>query len=357
MRILQDFIVKGKEVFIGFEVSKRTWKLCARSGGVIINETSMPADNTALLGYLRNKFPECKTRLMYEASYCGFGLQEMLTQNGYECIVTPPHTVTVEKCSKQKNDRVDSRRLAKNLENNDYRSCFIPSKQLREDRQISRTYTQLRKAIVQVKNQIRRQLEFHNLDKYYLPGAWTDKKYVQLEQHLSSIKLSSSLKYSFDVLLTRLNFLRDAKNKTRKALCALAAHERYKEDVRIVKSTPGIGVLTAIRLVFEWGDIRRFKRGKCFASYLGLIPWEFSSGDFERKGHITKQGNGDVRHMLIEAAWVCIKKDPAMLNKYHAVMRNSGSSKKAIVAVARKLALRIRTLLIRREEYLIGVIK
>jgi transposase len=357
MRKVQDFIVKGKEVYVGLEDSKKSWKLCVRSGKRVIHEVSMPAKYESLVAYLQNKFPECKTHIIYEAGFSGFGLHDDLERDGFDCIVTPPHTVTEEKVQKQKNDRIDCRRLAKNLENDDYGSCFVPSKELREDRQISRLYGQIHGNITMVKNRIRRALEFHGLDKHFPSGSWNDSQYKSLYEQLIKIGLSESLKFCFHLLLEELDQLRKHKATILNALRGLAKSEQYKEQVRIIESVPGIGILTAIRLALEWGDVRRFKRKECFASFLGLIPGEFSSGEQERKGHITKQGNRSVRRWLIESSWICIRKDPVMLGKYNAVAHSTGSGKKAIVAVARKLALRIRSLLIMNKPYILGVIE
>lgn len=357
MRKVQEFVVKGKDVFVGLEDAKRTWKLCVNSGRRIIHEASMPANYEGLLGYFRNKFPECKISVMYEAGFSGFGLHDDLERDGIECIVTPPHTVTEEKVQKVKNDRVDCRRLAKNLESGDYKSCAVPSKQLREDRQISRLYGQLNGTITMVKNRIRRALEFHGLDRNFPAGSWHDNDYKGLYGRLESMGLSESIKFCFRILLDELDQLRTHKAAVLAELRKLAKSECYKEQVRIIESVPGIGILTAIRLSLEWGDVRRFKRKESFASFLGLIPGEFSSGESERKGHITKQGNHFVRQWLVECAWTCIRKDPVMLAKYNAVTHNTGSGKKAIVAVARKLALRIRSLLIMKQPYVVGVLE
>jgi transposase len=357
MRKVQDFVVKGKEVYIGLEDSKKTWKLCVRSGKQVIHETAMAAKYDVLVSYLRNKFPECKIHVMYEAGFSGFGLHDDLERDGFDCIVTPPHTVTTEKVQKQKNDRIDCRRLSKNLENGDYKSCSVPSKILREDRQISRLYGQIHGNITMVKNRIRRALEFHGLDKHFPSGPWNDTQYKGLGEKIKSLCASSSLLFCFKKLLVELDQLRQHKADILKELRRLAKSDSYKTSVNIIESVPGIGILTAIRLALEWGDVRRFKRKEQFASFLGLIPGEFSSGEQERKGHITKQGSRSVRRWLIESAWICIRKDPVMLGKYNAVAHNTGSGKKAIVAVARKLALRIRSLLIMNQPYLVGVLE
>ncbi len=131
---------------------------------MVVQETSMPAQYEVLRNYFHNKFPECRIKVMYEAGFRGFELHDQLVADGWECVVTPPHTVTEEKCQRKKNDRADCRRLAKNLETNDYHSCFVPNKELREDRQVSRTCGQVQTDINRVCNRIRRTLEFHGLD-------------------------------------------------------------------------------------------------------------------------------------------------------------------------------------------------
>jgi transposase len=295
---------------------------------------------------------------MYEAGFGGFDLHDQLEADGWECVVTPPHTVTQEKCQRKKNDRTDCRRLAKNLENGDYRRCFVPDKELREDRQISRTCGQVQADITRVCNRIRRMLEFHGLDKALPAGPWgSGAAYTRLEQRLGEIEMSDSLRFSFDVMFKELCQLRQLKKELLQQLRKLARSDRYRESVRLLMSAPGIGKLTAIRLVLEWGDVSRFGRKEDFASFLGLVPSDYSSGEEERRGHITKQGNRWVRSWLVECSWVAIRHDPVLLDKFRRVLRNCGSKKKAIVAVARKLALRLRRLLLSREPYVIGIVE
>jgi transposase len=247
--------------------------------------------------------------------------------------------------------------LAKNLENNDYHSCFVPDKELREDRQISRTYGQVQSDIKRVCNRIRRMLEYHGLDEDLPAGRWSPVMYMRVKLHLDEMGISDSLRCSFQVMLRELEHLRELRKEILKQLRRLSRSDRYKESVDLLKSAPGIGMLTAIRLVLEWGDVSRFERKEEFASFLGMVPKDYSSGEQERQGHITKQGNRGVRAWLVECSWVAIRKDPALLEKYRRVLRNCGQKKKAIVAVARKLAMRLRRLLLSREPYVLGVVE
>jgi transposase len=352
-----DYILRNEKVFVGLDDCKKTWSLCARSGGMIVHETSMPAQYEVLRNYFHNKFPECQIEVMYEAGFRGFELHDQLVADGWECVVTPPHTVTEEKCQRKKNDRTDCRRLAKNLETGDYHSCFVPDKGLREDRQVSRTCGQVQADLTRVCSRIRRMLEFHGLDNSLPAGRWSGTAYARLREHLGKVEISDSLRFSFEVMFRELEHLRQLKKEVLLQLRKLAGTERYRKSVRLLMSAPGIGILTAIRLVLEWGDMSRFARKEEFASFLGLVPSDYSSGDQEHRGHITKQGNRSVRRWLTESSWVAIRHDPALLDKYRRVLRHCGSKKKAIVAVARKLALRLRKVWLSREPYVVGVVE
>lgn len=357
MKKIQEYIVKGKEVYIGLEDSSKTWKVCTRSDGTVISEASMPAKYDVLLNYLHKGFPKCRIRVMYEAGFRGFELHDALVSDGIECIVTPPHTVTDEKCNKKKNDRIDCRRLAKNNENGDYRSCHVPSRQQREDRQVSRLYEQVKRDITRECNRIRRTIEFHGLDRHFPGGIWHPRQYRKAEEQIKAMKISESLKFTFERLFDQLWYLRQQRAAIMKRLRTFARQDTYRSAFKLFHAVPGIGFLTAIRLILEWGDVSRFKRKEEFASFLGLIPSDHSTGENNRKGHITKQGNRQVRAWLIECAWVAIRYDPVLLEKYNRVRSQCGSTKKAIVATARKLAMRLRAIMISGEAYQIGLVE
>jgi transposase len=90
----QEYTLKNEAVFVGLEDSKRSWKVCVRSNGKILTETSMPAVYKTLHAFFINKFPECKIKVIYEAGFGGFWLHDLLVGDGIECIVTPPNKVT-----------------------------------------------------------------------------------------------------------------------------------------------------------------------------------------------------------------------------------------------------------------------
>ncbi len=125
---------------------------------------------------------------------------------------------------------------------------------------------------------------------------------------------------------------------------AIIARELVRRpEAKIVQSAPGIGPqLAAVMLAFI-GDPRRFANGKRLASYAGLVPRVYQSGQTERMGHITKAGNVRLRKLLINAAWIAVRYNPwakATFERLTGGSRNRSRRKIAIVAVARRLLIR-----------------
>ena len=353
MRKIQPYRVKGNTIFIGLEDSKRTWKLCVRCEGIIVHETGIPAEYENLRSYLKSSYPDCEIKLLYEAGFAGFWLHDLLRADGIACIVTPACRVTMEKVNSVKTDKRDARRLAKNLENGDYVVCHVPDRERREDRQLSRTLEQIKRDIIRTKNRIRKMLDYHGLNTGLPVGNWSRSEY----KRLGDLKLSRSLQLSLDSYMRQLQELEEIKMELVKELKALCVKERYQKSVETKQSFPGIGWFTAIRLTLEWGQMSRFPSGKHIASYTGLTAREYSTGETIRRGRITGQGSDSVRSWLIQCAWSAIHKDPVLSDTFIRVRNNSGSKKKAIVAVARKLVVRMRAVELANFHYVKAVVQ
>jgi transposase len=131
-----------------------------------------------------------------------------------------------------------------------------------------------------------------------------------------------------------------------------AAQQAAEQDdqARLLMSQPGVGPITSLAFVLTIGDVRRFRRGKQVASYLGLIPREYSSGGQQRLGSISKQGNRFLRMLLVEAAQIAVRCDPQMRNEY---LHRCHTKPKGVakVAAARKLAIRLYWMLRTQTPY------
>jgi transposase len=102
------------------------------------------------------------------------------------------------------------------------------------------------------------------------------------------------------------------------------------EKARLLMTQPGVGPVTSMAFVLTMGDVNRFQRGKQVASYLGLIPREYSSGGHRRYGSISKQGNRFMRMLLVEAAQCAVRYDPQMRSEYLHRCHGEGSGSKKI---------------------------
>lgn len=202
-RMVQDFVVKGKEVFVGLEDSKKTWKIAVRSEKMLIHQASMEAKYPILKQYLDNRFPECTIHVMYEAGFRGFTLHDQLQEDNIDCIVIPPHVVTEEKITRVKTDRRDAKRLALVLENHDYKfGCDIPNKERREDRQVSRTLIAVKKDIIRTRNRIRKFLDFHGIEVPFAEKAvWGKKEFHALKDLTLSDPLACGIPYSLGTVV------------------------------------------------------------------------------------------------------------------------------------------------------------
>lgn len=355
MKKMISYKVKSKKVFVGIDVSKRKYCLNVRSENMMIEQLNLPADYEVLGNYLKNNYPECDISLIYEAGFSGFGLHDYLSDLGMTCIVTPPTSVLEEKVEKKKCDKHDASRLAKNLEKGYYKACDVPDKERREDRIITRYLEQLQADMTREKNRIRRLFDFYDLNGKNTSERWFTsdwRRARELSQREGPV--GECLRMHFE----HLDLLLKLKREARKKLFAIGKKERYRNAAEILSGMPGVGLFSAIRLVLEWGeDWSRFTTAAKIASYSGLISSEYSTGDNVHRGHITGQSRGVIRVLLIQCAWVAIRKDPVLREKYQRVWKNSGSSKKAIVAVARKMVIRMRAVMLSGKKYEIGLVE
>ena len=121
--------------------------------------------------------------------------------------------------------------------------------------------------------------------------------------------------------LEELCHLRQILAKLNRAILALSRTEEYRPWVRLLRTVPGISTLTAMILLMELGEITRFRSIDQLCSYVGLIPDTQSSGEKEHVGGVTQRGHSHLRWLLMEASWVAVRKDPAMMDGLQSVLQ------------------------------------
>ncbi len=334
------------QIFIGIDLHNNSWHVTAMSFDQELWSINMPAGWKALEKALR-PFIGLRVTAAYEAGYFGFWLHRKLQTWGAECLVVAPSLIPKEIGNRVKTDRKDSRKIAFLLSRNLLKRVHVPSKFELSNRQIIRLRRQIVQERVRVQNRIKALLRLYGVEFVSPPGRWSKKFVRQLRSKSCG---EPGLDFCLHALLDQFELLTEKISAVDVQLKTISKEEYYQKDVAILKSIPGIGDLTAIELLLELQDVKRFSSGDKLAAYVGLTPSQYSSGDKVRMGRITRMGKPHLRAVLVEASWVLIRKDPVMAKKYED-LKNRRGGKRAIVAIARKVLLIARRILIDQIPY------
>lgn len=340
----------NQQIFVGIDVHKRQWNVSIRSNGLLLKNFSMNPVPKELHKYLICNYPEAEYHSVYEAGYCGFWIHEELEKLGIiSQVVNPSDVPTKGKEKLTKTDRVDSAKLARALENKTLGGIYIPSK----DRQYLRSLCRLRRSMMmnqtRIKNRIKGHLSYYGKSVPVAGKAWTRKYIYGLKNmEFDSIAGRDYLNYCIAELEETAGRISEITKKLRQQM--------PKEFIeKIMLSIPGVGFITAATLYCEIIDMKRFKRIEELASYVGLIPSTYSSGETQRSYGIIGRGNRYLRSILIESAWTAVRKDPVLLMKFNELTKRMPKSR-AIVSIAKKLLRRIRHVWLEQEEYQYGIV-
>jgi transposase len=342
---------QGKEetLFVGIDLHNRAWHVTGILEEAEVFSRSIPGDARSLKGLLR-RYKENTIRCVYEAGYFGYWLYDELKAWGVDCIVTPPSLVPQEYGNRVKTDRRDSRKLAYLHSKGLLKAIYVPREEERYHRQVVRRRHQVIRDRVRQQQRIKSELRLFGIETPEIRGKWS-KAYIR---NLWSITFNDRwAQESFHLLLRTYEFLDRAVNEQTMRLKELSRTDKYRELVELVMSVPGIGVITAMEFLLELIDMNRFARAGQIAAYVGLTPSQYSSGDKVRMGHITKVGKPHLRASLIEASWQLIRKDATIRKTYERIAARAGG-KRAIVAVARHLVIRLRRMLIDTQSYMLN---
>ena len=355
MNYLKDIekFVANKMVFCGIDIHKHHWNLCYFCDGMIIEKIQIPSDFNRLLNHTVQYYKNAgHVRFVYEAGFSGFHLYRQLVATGYECMITPPNRVPSSR-DKVKTDKRDAAKLAQYFAGGLLKSVYVPPLCVESDRQILRLRNGYQKKLTRVKTQIKSHLSLHGLIWPRSIGSPWTKRYIVWLKELEFD--DSSLRFVLDHYLAEYHFYRDKIAELSKRIRALSRDKAYSAHFKRLVACRGVGLITAMTFLLELYDLTRFSSAENFCSYLGLTPSQHSSGEHVRLGHITREGNSHIRRVLVESAWTVIRYEPFLRDKYNRIRARGTNGKKAIVAVARSLAVRLRRCLLDEVPYQIGL--
>jgi transposase len=326
---------RGQKFYVGIDVHKKSWAVTVRSLNFVVAHFTQPPSPGALLSHLQRKFPGGEYFSVYEAGFSGTGAHEEFCKLGIKNIVVHPGDIPrTDKEKKNKTDVHDSRSLAFNLEKGNLHSIFVMSRQQQEFRALFRLRESKARDVARAINRLKGCLLFFGIDYSSIFEGYISARVITWlrKLHMTNEAGAFTLKKYIDDLVHQRNEL----GKITKALRSQAKKD-YSLPYKCLLSVPGIGFTTAIGLLAEIGDFNRFKDPAEYCSFLGLIPWQHSSGESIQVKGIQPRCNKHLRPLLVEASWFAIRNEPSLLKYYrkHAVK----NSRHAIIKVARKLAL------------------
>ena len=344
--------VASKHVFCGIDIHFGHWNLCFVCDGEVVEKAKIPNSYETLNMRLSKYSQARKISIVYEAGFSGFWLYRKLILDNYDCIVTPPSKM-LKSDNKVKTDKRDAQKLAFYLSAGLLKVVYVPPADIESDRRVVRRRAQLVKKQTRAKNHIKSFLHLHGLKTPEdIKTNWSNLYLTWLEGLIFD---SESDNFTLSQLIKNYRYIRENLAEVTRYLRMFSRSEKYQEDYKRITSARGVGLITAMTFLLEIFDFGRFAKEEDFSSYLGMTPSQFSSGDKVRLGHITRQGNSNLRRVLIESAWTVIKHDPHLRDKYDRIRARGTNGKKAIVAVARSLAVRLRRCILDETEYVIGV--
>jgi transposase len=347
--------------YVGLDVHKETIDIFAFSddGSATVIEKRIVNSNSSITKTFKKLLEGGSVIACYEAGCMGFELQRKLRDMRVPCIVAAPGKVPRRPTERIKTDRRDARRLAEQLRAGTLEAIYIPTREHEAVRDYLRARDNLRLELAKMKQRLHTFLLRHG---YVFDSTcyWTAKH----ERWLRSLQFNTPiLKETFDGYYYRIGELKGHLQLMDRRIEEIALSELYAEKVQKLRCLKGIDYLTALSLVCEVGDFRRFTHAETFMAFLGLIPREWSSGDKRKQGGITKSGNTHLRRLLIQSSWHYRYKSPPskrLVERWHGqsaeitsyaqramkrlqikffrLVMKGKSSQVAVTAVARELA-------------------
>jgi transposase len=338
---------EGEAVHVGVDVHKASYSVALFSDrrGLIATWVQ-PARPEVLLERLR-PLREGIAQVVYEAGPTGFGLARRLRAEGYEVQVIAPSKLLASVGPEAKSDRLDCRRLAQLSAKGLLHPVRVPTEQEEADRQVLRLRDQFVRKTRSVQSQIKGFLLLHGIAEPAGLGHWS-KASVRV---LRGLALQPELRFCLDLLLDELAHAQEQVKRVTVRLKELAEAERHRAATAVLCSVPGVGALTAAAFRLELPEPERFDHEGQVARMVGLAPQVRQSGETRREGGLLKSGNARLRTVLVEAAWRWVAGDEAAKARYRRLVASTGNGKKAIVGMARRLAILLWRLSLSGEPY------
>jgi transposase len=293
--------VKNVTTYVGIDAHKKDLFIAMMVGTETTPVTwTVPNEPNAIRRLVRKLEREAPGPILacYEAGPCGYALQRQMTTARLTCQVIAPALIPRKPGERIKTNRRDARKLTELLRAGLLTEVRPPTLEEEAVRDLCRARDDAREDLQRCRHRLgklllRRGLHYSGRNWTRAHRQWVDS--LAWTQAAERVVVDDYL-LAIDQLEARLIEL-DAR------LAAIAETDPYREPVGWLRCFRGIDTLTAMLVLAELHDFRRFQSPRALMAYLGLVPGEDSSGEKQRRGRITRTGNTLVRRLLVEAAW------------------------------------------------------
>lgn len=296
-------------VFVGLDVHKNSIVLAAKvqyQPGWLAEKTFGTEDLSRLSKFLKKLSKHGAVKCCYEASGSGFYLYRQLKNWNFDCAVIAPSLIPSKPGDTRKTDRIDARNLCQYFESGLLTEVSVPNAEREAVRGLVRCRQAIRDDVKRAKHQVSKLLQTKGLVYREGKKQWTDMHFGWLNR----IKFDCSADtVTFQFYLSTLDSRMKRLEEADREIAKIAEQEPYRDAVRLLCGFRGVKTLTAMVLITELGDIRRFASPSHLMSYVGLTPSVSMSGESGNKaGAISKAGSARCRHVLVQAAWNCARR-------------------------------------------------
>lgn len=290
--------------FVGMDVHKKTISVAMLLPGKNQPLEWQVANEPAAIRRLAKKLgreTEGEVRCCYEAGPCGYALQrELEAAAGLVCEVVAPSLIPVKPGDRIKTDRRDARKLAELLRADLLTAVHAPSVDEEAVRDLCRCREDAQEDLGRARQRMGKFLLRRALIFTVSKRAWGKLH----RQWLRGLTFEHAADQAvFGDYLMAIEQLEERVRTLESGLTEATQRDPYREPVGWLRCFRGIDTVTAITLVAELHDFRRFRSARELMAYLGLVPSEYSTGLSRHRGSITKAGNRHARRVLVETAW------------------------------------------------------
>lgn len=288
---------------IGLDVHKRSIHVAVRQPGAASeHEERLPHEGPAVARWARGWKRRCGEQLIcaYEAGACGYALQRQLEGLGIRCLVVAPSLVPRKPGERIKTDRRDARKLAEYLQGGHLTEVHAPTPAQEAARDLCRAREDAQQDRMRCRHRLSKFLLRRGISYTARHKHWTEAHRAWLQKLAFDDAVEQAVFDEYRLAVAQLDARLEALDRR---LELLAQTSPYRAAVGALRCFRGIDTRTALGLVSELHGIEHFERPRRLMAFVGVVPSEASSGERQRRGAITKAGNGHARRLLIEAAW------------------------------------------------------